>query len=49
MRRLNSIIIPLPISIVFLCAFAWAGWHMGGIASRSGLELQIAKMEGLTR
>jgi len=49
MRRLNAIIIPLPISIAFLCAFAWAGWHLGGKASMSGLEPQIAALERRTR
>jgi hypothetical protein len=49
MRRLSSIIIPLPVAFVFLCTFAWAGWHLAGKASQSGLELQIAKLEALRR
>jgi hypothetical protein len=49
MRRLSSIIIPLPVAFVFLCAFAYAGWHLAGRASASGLELQITQLERLTR
>jgi hypothetical protein len=49
MRRLSALIIPLPVAFVFLCAFAWAGWHMGGKASKSGLELQILQLEALNR
>jgi hypothetical protein len=49
MRRLSSIIIPLPVAVVFLCAFAWAGWHLAGKASASGLEMQISRLEALTR
>lgn len=49
MRRLSSLIIPVPVAFAFLCAFAYAGWHMGGKASQSGLEPQIAKLERLLR
>lgn len=49
MRRLPSIIIPIPVSIVFLAAFAYAGWHMAGKAASSGLEMQIQKLELVRR
>jgi len=49
MRRLSSIIIPLPVSILFLAAFAYAGWHMAGKAASSGLELQILKLQEARR
>jgi hypothetical protein len=49
MRRLSALVIPLPVAFVFLCAFAYAGWHMAGRATASGLELQIAKLEALRR
>jgi hypothetical protein len=49
MRRLSALIIPVPVAFVFLCTFAWAGWHMAGKASRSGLELQISQLERLAR
>jgi hypothetical protein len=49
MRRLSSIIIPVPVACIFLCTFAYAGWHLGGRASLSGFEPQIAALERLTR
>lgn len=49
MRRLSALVIPVPVAALFLCAFAFAGWHLAGKASQSGLELQIAKLEALRR
>ncbi len=41
MRRLNALIIPVPVSICFLCAFAYAGWHLAGRAASSPLTEQL--------
>ncbi len=49
MRRLPSIIIPSPASILFLAAFAYAGWTMARKAASSGLEMQIMQLKGLGR
>jgi hypothetical protein len=49
MRRLSALVIPVPVAFAFLCAFAYAGWHMAGRHAASGLEPQIAALERLIR
>jgi hypothetical protein len=41
MRRLCAVIIPVPVAAAFLCAFALAGWHLGGRVSSSPLTEQV--------
>jgi hypothetical protein len=45
MRRLSALVIPVPVACLFLLAFAYAGWHLGGRASLSGLEMQISLLK----
>jgi hypothetical protein len=41
MKRVSSIIIPVPVAICFLCAFAYAGNYLGQRAASFGIHAQI--------
>jgi hypothetical protein len=41
MRRVNALIIPVPVACAFLIAFAYAGWHLAGRAASPPLTEQM--------